>query len=341
MESYIKNKRIFVTGGTGSIGWQIVKDLLRYKPGEVVVYSRDETKQFECSHELVKDAPVRFVVGDIRDANRLREAMQDSHIVFHAAALKHVPVCEQNPFEAFKTNVLGTQNVIAAALDARVEKVIGISTDKAANATNVLGSTKFLAEKLMRATAYPAGDLKTRFCFVRFGNVLGSRGSVVPLFAAQAKAGGPLTLTDPAMTRFFMSVSQAVVLIFKAVRLMRNREIFILKMSAARLEDLAQSVIEIVQEQMPKHKKISTIVVGNREGERTHEVLLSADESRGAVETDDMFILLPPRHALSSTAIKKYYQGAHKTSRGVYESSQQRPLSVSVLKRMLLNEKLI
>ncbi|KKW12516.1 MAG: Polysaccharide biosynthesis protein CapD [Parcubacteria group bacterium GW2011_GWA2_49_9] len=335
MTNQYTHKCVFVTGGTGSIGWQIVLEALRHRPKEVVVYSRDETAQFERKWELPSDAAVRFVIGDIRDKERLHEAMRGSHIVFHAAALKHVPICESNPSEAVKTNVVGTQNVIDCALEHNVEKVIGISTDKAANASNVLGSTKFLAEKLMRATNLQTGDRQTKFCFVRFGNVLGSRGSVVPLFVAQAKAGGPLTITDPAMTRFFMTLPQAVTLIFKAAQLVRNREIFILKMPTARMGDLAQAVISLVVPLGTKRKNIAIRVIGIREGERTHEVMLSYEESRVALETDDMFILLPDSHSSSEQGWKQSYPSMRPARIGAYESQKEKTLSVADLKKML------
>jgi len=192
MKNEFKGKRILVTGGTGSIGSMIVKKLLEYNPKQVRVFSRDETKQFELAQTLNAGIKVNFLIGDVRDKERLNMAMENIDIVFHAAALKHVDSCERNPFEAVKTNVQGTQNIIDCAFENKVDKVIGISTDKATDPANVMGCTKLLAEKIMLATYFYKGNRKTKFCFVRFGNVLGSRGSVVPLFIRQAREGGPL-----------------------------------------------------------------------------------------------------------------------------------------------------
>jgi len=190
MTNNYKDKQVFITGGTGSIGWGIVKKLLEYNTKEIVIYSNNENEQFECETEIGKDVPISFIIGDIRDKERLYVAMSGSDIVFHTAALKHVPVCERNPYEAVKTNVIGTQNVIDCAFAHSVEKVIGISTDKAAHASNVLGSTKFLSERMMQTAQMNHNNDKTKFCLVRFGNVLGSRGSVIPTFAKQSQNGG-------------------------------------------------------------------------------------------------------------------------------------------------------
>lgn len=333
MINEFKDKKIFVTGGTGSIGWVIVKELLKYEPKEIVVYSRDDTKQFECANEIGKDAPVRFVIGDVRDKNRLHEAMHGNNIVFHAAAVKHVSACENNPIEAVQTNVLGTQNVIDCSFANNIEKVVGISTDKAANATNVLGSTKFLSEKLMRATKLYRGPNKTKFCFVRFGNVLDSRGSVVPLFYKQVRDGGPITITDPDMSRFFMSIPQAVELIFKATQMMRDREIFILKMPVVKVRDIATAVIDCVGELTGKSVVVDIKIIGKRDGERMHEILLSQDESMAALETDEMFILMPDSERNES--VLNLYPGARLSHVGAYRSNDQISLTIVQIKDLL------
>ena len=285
MNSEFKGKRILVTGGTGSIGSAIVKLLLPHKPKAVRVYSRDESKQFELEQELGAGSRVRFLVGDIRDKERLSMAMEDVDIVFHTAALKHVSSCENNPFEAVKTNVQGTQNVIDCAFANNVDKVIGISTDKATDPTNVMGCTKLLAEKIMLATYFYKGMHKTKFCFVRFGNVLGSRGSVVPLFLKQIRQGGPITVTDPNMTRFFMTINDAVNLVFKAVSLMRDREIFILKMPSVKIRDLAKAVLESFNAAGGSAANVAIKTIGKKNGERMHEKLLTEEEAENALET--------------------------------------------------------
>jgi len=332
-----KNKRILVTGGTGSIGSVIVKELLKFKPKQIRIFSRDETKQFELTHELGLSAPVNFLVGDIRDKERLNLAMENIDIVFHTAALKHVVACEKNPFEAVKTNVQGTQNVIDCAFANGVDKVIGISTDKATDPSNVMGCTKLLAEKIMLATFFYKGSKKTKFCFVRFGNVLGSRGSVVPLFIKQARNGIPLTVTDPEMTRFFMSIPQAANLIFKAASLMKDREIFILKMPAAKISDLAAAVIQLVKEKEGLKTDIPIRVMGKKDGERKHEKLLTREESEVALETKDMFVVMPNFSFHSDDFNPRVYPGFVKAKIGEYNSMDQKKLSVEELKNMIKN----
>lgn len=334
MVSEFKDKRILVTGGTGSIGSAIVKLLLPHKPKAVRVYSRDESKQFELEQELGTGSRVRFLVGDIRDKERLNMAMEDVNTVFHAAALKHVSSCENNPFEAVKTNVQGTQNVIDCALANDVDKVIGISTDKATDPTNVMGCTKLLAEKIMLASYFYKGMHKTKFCFVRFGNVLGSRGSVVPLFLKQIREGGPMTVTDPNMTRFFMTIHDAVNLVFKAASLMRDREIFILKMPAVKVRDLAKAVLESEKERGGNASGVDIKIIGKKNGERMHEKLLTMEEAENALETKDMFIIVP-QEALQLQKVRNAYPGARKARAREYGSSREKKLVVKEIKRML------
>lgn len=342
-EKEFKNKRILVTGGTGSIGSVIVKELLKFKPKQIRVYSRDESKQFALMHEI--DAPaslVNFLIGDIRDIDRLNMAMENIDIVFHAAALKHVSSCEKNPFEAIKTNVQGTQNVINCAYANNVDKVVMISTDKATEPTNVMGCTKLLAEKLILSSFLYKGNKKTKFCCVRFGNVLGSRGSVVPLFINQLRRKQPITVTDPNMTRFLMFISDAVKLVFKAVKMMKNREIFVLKMPVVNLKDLAQAVAEAYEE---KNGKINSSMktIGKKEGERMHERLLTVEESEIALELDDMFVILPnllnPGSGYETLDKNFKYFKSKKAKLGDYSSRDADKISVAAIKKLLLSNK--
>lgn len=333
MKSQFSGKTILVTGGTGSIGSAIVKELLTFSPKKIRVFSRDETKQLALLALTKNNAKVNFLIGDIRDKERLSRAMENVDIVFHTAALKHVVACEKNPFEAVKTNVEGTQNVIDAAFSNGVSKVIAVSTDKATDPTNVLGCTKMLAEKLTLATFFYKGFKKTKFAIVRLGNVLGSRGSVVPIIIDQIKRGGPLTITDPTMTRFVMSPSRAVNLILKASELMKDREIFIFKMPVTNVGDIANSLIEIVNGQVKK--KIDIKIIGKLPGERVHEKLLTFDESEIALETNDMFIITP-NFEMEKPATKPYkYPGAKKCKVGEYNSKDQKLLSKEELKKIL------
>jgi len=293
MKSYYEGKKILVTGGVGSIGSQLVRKLTSLEPEIIRVFDNNETGLFDFEQSLNSEK-VRFLLGDIRDKDRLVMAMDDIDIVFHTSALKHVPLCEFNPFDAVKTNVLGTQNVLEAALINEVEKVINVSTDKAVNPTNVMGATKLLAERLTISANHYKGQKRTVFSSVRFGNVLNSRGSVIPLFKKQIQSGGPVTITDKNMTRFFMDIPTAVNLILEAGKLASGREVFILKMPALKILDLAEVMIQDlagIYGHNPKKIKIQHI--GVRSGEKLFEELMTESESFRAFESDEMYIIMP------------------------------------------------
>ena len=290
MSDFYKGKHILVTGGTGSIGSEIVKQLLTMSPAVVRIFSRDETRQYEMQHELGNRKDMRYLIGDIRDERRLKRALEGIDVVFHAAALKHVPSCEYNPFEAVRTNVQGTQNVINAALDAKVKKVIAISTDKAVNPVNVMGATKLLAEKLIVTANNWISEV--RFCCVRFGNVLGTRGSVVPTITRQIEAGGPLSITMPTMTRFMMSISEAIGLCLEAGEVGEGGEIFILKMPTVQVDDLVQVIIEEVAPRFGHDPEaIARQFIGKRAGEQMGERLLDKEEAFRTEELDRMLVV--------------------------------------------------
>ncbi|PIQ69023.1 MAG: hypothetical protein COV91_00855 [Candidatus Taylorbacteria bacterium CG11_big_fil_rev_8_21_14_0_20_46_11] len=305
MKNTFKDKTILVTGGTGSIGSEIVRQLFQYKPKAIRVFARHEDRHFQLMQEWIeyKDI-VRFIVGDIRDRERLALAMEGVDIVFHAAALKHVPLCEYNPFEAVKTNIIGTQNVIEAARSANVKQVIGISTDKVAEPQSVLGVSKLMAEKLFLATYFYKGDTQTKFTCVRFGNVLGSRGSILSLIKSHISSGKPIPVTDPEMTRFFMTIPEAVKLVLDAARLGKGQEIFVLKMPAARLGDVVEAGISFYAPLFGKKPKdIPVTVVGKRKGEKMHEKMLADYEIPDALETSTMYILTPQEGAFSEYTV--------------------------------------
>ena len=239
----LAGQRVLVTGGSGTIGSRLVERLLELETGVVRVFGRDETKQFYQRQRHPGRSDLRFLIGDIRDRDRLQRAMEDIDLVFHCAALKHVELGEYNPFEATQTNVVGTQNVIDACLAADVGTMILTSSDKAANPTSVMGASKLLAEKLVSAATNYRGPHRTTFASVRFGNVLGSRGSALELFARQVAAGGPVTVTDPSMTRFVMTTDRAVDLAIRASEVARGGEVFVFKMPVARLSDLVSATI--------------------------------------------------------------------------------------------------
>jgi UDP-N-acetylglucosamine 4,6-dehydratase (inverting) len=270
---------VLVTGGTGSFGNKLVEVMLReHRPRRLVVFSRDELKQSEMGpRHTDPDGSLRFFVGDVRDRERLERAMHGVDVVFHAAAMKQIPACEYNPFEAIQTNVLGTKNVIDAAIDQGVKRVIGLSTDKAVNPINLYGATKLCGEKLLiqgNVYGHPRG---TVISVVRYGNVIGSRGSVIPLFAAQ-RAAGRVTVTDRAMTRFWITLEQGVAFAVRCAELMRGGEIFVPKIPSMRIMDLVAAVAP----------GCAVDDVGIRPGEKLHESLISDDESRQVLELDDM-----------------------------------------------------
>ena len=290
----IRGRRILVTGGSGTIGARLVDHVLAHGPDVVRVLGRDETKQFYQRQRLRDRHDVRFLIGDIRDRDRLLRATEGIDLAFHCAALKHVESGEYNPFEAALTNVTGTQNVIDACLAQGVGTMILTSSDKAANPTSVMGASKLLAEKLVTAAANYRGHHRTVFASVRFGNVLGSRGSAVELFAAQVAAGGPVTVTDPTMTRFVMSTDRAVDLAVEAARVAHGGEVFVFKMPAARLADLVAAAIDVFA---PRHGRnpsdIATVRIPVRPGEKSYEELMTEEESLRARDVGPMYAVLP------------------------------------------------
>ena len=276
---------VAITGATGSFGKRMVATILeRYRPARLIVFSRDELKQSEMMRMFNRDEHrcIRYFLGDVRDPERLFEAFRDVDYVIHAAALKQVPTIEYNPFEAIKTNVLGAQNLIQAAIERRVKKVLALSTDKAANPINLYGATKLCSDKLFVAGNAMSGDIGTRFSVVRYGNVLGSRGSLVPLFLKQAETG-KLTLTDDRMTRFTITLQQGVDFVLDCLERMIGGELFVPKIPSYKILDVAKAIA-------PEAELAS---IGIRPGEKLHEVMVPEDESRNTLEFDDHFVIQP------------------------------------------------
>jgi UDP-N-acetylglucosamine 4,6-dehydratase len=280
-----KNSTVLVTGGTGSFGKKFTEILLaEYHPKKLIIFSRDELKQSEMRQRFPDgtDSPVRYFIGDVRDASRLQRALHGVDVVIHAAALKQVPACEYNPFEAVQTNVLGAKNVIDAAIDQGVKRVVALSTDKAVNPVNVYGATKLCAEKLfVQGNSYSTQD-GARFACCRYGNVVGSRGSVIPVFAEQRKTG-KITITDDRMTRFWITLEQGVRFVIRAAEQMTGGEIFVPKIPSMKVIDLAKAVAP----------EAEIVNVGIRPGEKLHEVLLAEDEARHALDLAEMFVVQP------------------------------------------------
>jgi UDP-N-acetylglucosamine 4,6-dehydratase len=278
-----KNQIVLVTGGTGSFGKKFTKILLEERsPKKVIIFSRDELKQHEMQVGGFNDERLRYFIGDVRDRERLVRAMHGVDVVVHAAALKQVPACEYNPMEAIKTNIMGTANVVEAALDAGVKKVLTVSTDKAVSPANLYGATKLAAEKLtIQSNAY-AGGSATRFSCVRYGNVVGSRGSVVPLFLKQ-RSNGKITITDDRMTRFWLSLEQGVRFVIHSIEQMEGGEVFVPKIPSTKVTDLARAIAADAKLE----------IIGIRPGEKLHEMLISEDEARHTVELETMFVVQP------------------------------------------------
>lgn len=278
------NKSIFITGGTGSFGKKYVKTILEnYNPKKIIVYSRDELKQFEMKQEF-NDSRMRYLIGDVRDGERLTNAMAGIDFVIHAAALKHVPIAEYNPMECIKTNIHGAENVIQAALANNVDKVMALSTDKAANPINLYGATKLASDKLFVAANNMAGKNRTRFAVVRYGNVVGSRGSVVPFFKKLLNEGAKeLPVTHKDMTRFWITLQDGVDFVLKNFQRMQGGEIFIPKIPSMRIMDLAESI----------DSQVPVKIIGIRPGEKLHETMCPADDSHLTLEFDDHFVISP------------------------------------------------
>ena len=291
----LQGANILVTGGTGSFGQAFIRRILTdHRPARLVVFSRDELKQYEMQQVL--SAPqLRYFIGDVRDRERLNRALQGVDYVIHAAALKQVPAAEYNPIECIKTNVIGAENIINACIDQNVKKVIALSTDKAVNPVNLYGATKLCADKLFVAANHLAGAGGTRFSVVRYGNVVGSRGSVVPFFKAQAKTG-KLPITDPNMTRFWIRLEDGVTFVERCLEMMRGGEIFIPKIRSMRLVDLARAIGPEC-----KHE-----VIGIRPGEKLHELLLTRDDARQTLEFADFYLIQPGIHHWDYVESKSY-----------------------------------
>lgn len=280
----LNDKSILITGGTGSFGRQFVRAILgRYQPKRVAVFSRDELKQYEM-HQEFNASCMRYFLGDVRDRDRMTQAMRGVDIVIHAAALKQVPAAEYNPMECVKTNVHGAENVIAAAIENEVERVVALSTDKAANPINLYGATKLVSDKLFVAGNNLAGGHRTRFAVVRYGNVVDSRGSVVPLFRKLLADGKrALPITDPRMTRFWITLDQGVAFVLRSLERMQGGEIFVPKIPSARITDLAEAMAP----------GVPTSVIGIRPGEKLHEVMCPKDDSHLTLEFADHYVIRP------------------------------------------------
>ena len=330
MSMILKNKNILVTGGSGSIGQAIVTKALEDGAKLIKVFSNDENGLYEMEQTFT-DKKIEFIIGDVRDFETVNSIVKNTDIIFHAAALKHVDRCELNPFEAFTVNIIGTNNIVKAAVNENVKKVISISTDKAVNPIGVMGATKLLGEKILSAEAFH-NKSNTVFASVRFGNVFHTRGSILPRIENQIKKGGPITLTDQRMKRFFMTKNDAVKLIVNATSLAMGGEIFILKMPLLYLKDLFEVMKEILAPKYGfKPSQIKTTHIGTRPGEKLTEYLLTDFEMEHVLETKDFFILPSLFESLS----KSKYPGAKKPENLHSYFEKMKPIDIKTISKML------
>jgi UDP-N-acetylglucosamine 4,6-dehydratase len=349
---FFRGARVLVTGGTGTVGLAIVQRVLDAGAEVVRIYSRDESKQFETAHLLERwgsernildprsakrdgQKRLRFLIGDVRDRDRLTRALDGIDYVFHTAALKHVPSCEYNPFEAVKTNVFGVQNLVEAALARGVKAVVNLSTDKAASPSNTMGASKLMGEKIIIAGNYLQSSGRTVFSSVRFGNVLGSRGSVLPLFREQIAAGGPVTLTDPEMTRFVMSIAEAAELCCDALRRAAGGEVFVRKMPSVELGVLVEGLIaEYAPAVGRSPKSIKVQVIGRRAGETTHEEVMTDEEAPRTLETDRYYII-KPTFMFRDLDYAKAHRGSRPCGLKAYTSGAQKLMTLGEIRAFI------
>ena len=307
----LDNKTILITGATGTLGNAIIKELLQnYKPKQIIVFSRDEYKQYKMKQNLPKNAPIKFIIGDIRDEARVNNVLKNVDVVIHTAAMKHVSICEENKDEAIKTNFFGTLNLINSTLDANVERFIFISTDKAANPENFYGRSKKLAENLVQNANLKASD-KQLFSIIRMGNILGSRGSVLPLFEEQKKTG-ELTVTNENMTRFFISPKQAAKQVLSSIEIMRGGEIFIPKLKSAKIIDLAK--------QTAPDAKIK--IIGAQKEEKIHEDLITQSEIQKTYELSDRYVILPKKTFEEANALSEDFTFSSNDEKKVFSKEE-------------------
>ncbi len=343
MKSFYNKKRVLVTGACGTVGKELIKMLLNeFQVGELVALDNNESELFFRT-EKYKDWPnVSFFLADVRDQNKLSRKMRDVDIVFHTAAFKHVILCEQSPFEAVQTNIIGVQNIISAAIENNVERVVFTSSDKAVNPTSVMGTSKLMCERLMTAANANFRWAGTIFFSTRFGNVLGSRGSVIRVFWEQIGRGGPVTLTDPDMTRFIMSIKEAVRLVIESTLLAKGGEVFITKMPVIRIKDLAEVMIAELADRhdfAPADIKIETI--GVKPGEKMYEELMNVEETRRALELDRYFVVLPAFRSLYREIEYNYTNIISNKVSSPYHSNLEKPLSNDTLVRFLYENDLL
>lgn len=337
-----EGRRVLITGVAGTVGQELLRQVVELGPSEVAGLDNNESELFFLGQQYREDETVRLSLGDVRDAATVQRRMEGIDIVLHAAALKHVVLCEESPRDAIHSNIIGTQNVIDAALANDVDRVIFTSTDKAVNPTSVMGTSKLMGERLMTAANALLRSQTTVFASTRFGNVLGSRGSVIPIFRRQIEAGGPVTLTDPGMTRFIMTLREAVRLVLDSVFLARGGEVFVTKMPVVRIEDLAEVMIEEVAPRCGIEPGSVTIeTIGVKSGEKMYEELMNEEEIRRTIELQDYFVITPAFRSVFTEIEYTYPSTLDTAVEAPYNSANMAPMSTEELRAYLLRHELL
>ncbi len=342
MDNIFRDQIIVITGAAGSIGQELVRQLLPFLPGEIRALDNNESELFLMSERYRNQANFTAYLGDVRDVHKISAVARGAEMVFHCAALKHVYLSEYNPFDAVQTNILGVQNIIQASIANEVKRVIFTSSDKAVNPTNVMGTSKLMGERLFSAANVVNHDKNQRFSSVRFGNVLGSRGSVLPIFTEQIQKGGPVTVTDPGMTRFIMSLQRAAQLVLEGAILARGGEVMITKMHVISIMDLAQVLIELLAPCFGHDPAtIGIELIGAKPGEKMYEELMSAEEVGRSLELAEMFVVVPAFRAIYRNIDYTYPGASSKRVDRPYNSSQEEILAKEELKTFLINNHLL
>ncbi|HYX07764.1 MAG TPA: polysaccharide biosynthesis protein [Bacteroidales bacterium] len=336
-----EGQRVLITGVCGTVGRELLRQVSNRNPAEIVGIDNNESELFFVKEEYRNKDNTHFYLCDLRNANRVRDVSRGVDIILHSAAFKHVILCEQSPREAVYTNILGTQNIIDAAQANEVKRVIYTSSDKAVNPTNVMGTSKLMGERLMTSANAHQRNSGPIFASTRFGNVLGSRGSVIPLFKKQIKSGGPVTLTDDRMTRFIMTLEQAVHLVMESVFLARGGEVFITKMPIIRIEDLAHSMITELSKRNGFDKDVEIEIIGSKAGEKLYEELMNEEETRRTVDLPEFFVVLPAFQAIYNNINYEYPNMKQVGVDQSYTSRNGKPMSQNELSNFLNEHKLL
>ncbi|MBM4137052.1 MAG: SDR family NAD(P)-dependent oxidoreductase [Nitrospira sp.] len=339
MKDFYKNKRILITGAAGTIGKEIVRQLYSFEPAELRLMDNNETEMFFLMEEY-KNKNVFCFLGDVRDRDKVEKLTKGIDIIIHSAAFKHVILSEYNPFDVVQTNIIGVENVIRAARSNDVKYVLFTSSDKAVNPTNVMGTSKLMGEKLVTAANIIKDGISTIFSSTRFGNVVGSRGSVVPIFLNQIRKGGPVTITDKKMSRFIMTIEEATRLVLKSVTISKGGEVFVTKMPVIRIQDLADVMIDILAPKYGhKPSEIEKTEIGAKPGEKLYEELMSEEEIHRSLELKDMFVITPAFKAIYQSIKYEYPDTLSNRILKSYVSSTGKPLDKKALKNFLLENK--